>query len=262
MTPSTTVSDVSDSPFVIGAPPTVDYFAINDGLAVTNQRKVTLNYRFSGFPVPVSYRVKCSRRPAPSGPWTPMPRGWPTFELPQQPGEYRIELWLANDLGSGPSKIDAIRYELPPPPLKDFSINPSQLICGGVPEFMNPDWTCRCTSSTFPPGPTAVTCDLRDGSVHIEINGFRLGNKLEYEFFVGRQLNPGWSFVSLAYSDALCKDHAGSAVLIMPQPGSRDIKFKVRVWTEGLPFIGSCTFRIKNLIIRGPADRPVSEAFK
>jgi hypothetical protein len=88
---------------------------------------------------------------------------------------------------------------------------------------------------------------------------------VEYEFFGGRTLNPGWSFVSLSYSDIACKDYAGSAVLVMPQPGGQNILFKVRLWTE--PFttalkIPVCEFRINSLVIRGPADRPVSEAFK
>jgi hypothetical protein len=46
----------------------------------------------------------------------------------------------------------------------------------------------------------------------------------------------------------------------MPQPGSRDITFRVRVWVdEGH---GTCKFRIKKIIVKGPADRPVSEAFR
>ncbi len=260
VTPGKTVSDLSDAGFVIGAAPTIDMFAIDDGLAVTNQRKVTLNYRFTGFPTPGSYRVRCTPRPGTLGAWTPMPTGvWPTYELPAEPGDYTIELWLGNDIGLGPSKTDTIRYELP---LKDFTVKPSSLVCERG--FGSPDWTLRCTSSTLPPASDAVTCNDVDGSVRVGISGY-LGNKLEYEFFTGRLLNPGWSFVSLSYSDANCppgNPKGGSAILIMPQPGSRDIKFKIRVWADGAPNAGSCLFLIKSLVIRGPADRPVSEAFR
>jgi hypothetical protein len=262
VTATTTVSDISDTGFVIGALPTIDYFAINDGLAVTNQRKVTLNYRLTGFPPPGGFRVRCTPKPG-TVKDAPLASGtWPTYELPAEPGDYTIELSLVNDLGTGPSKTDTIRYELPPPPQKDFIVKPSSLVCGSPPLGENADWTSRLTSSTLPLENTAVTCDSVGGTIRIDLFGYPLGNKLEYEFFIGRQLNPGWSFVSLAYSDALCKDHAGSAVLIMPQPGSRDIKFKVRVWVDGPPNRGRCYFVIESLVVRGPADRPVSEAFK
>ncbi len=43
------------------------------------------------------------------------------------------------------------------------------------------------------------------------------------------------------------------------QPGSQDIRFRVRVWVDALH---SCQFRITNLKVRGPADKPVTDAFK
>jgi hypothetical protein len=263
VTPAKTVSDLSDSGFVIGALPAMDYFAINDGLAVTNQRKVTLNYRTTGFPSPGGFRVRCTP-PGTTKDATLASGTWPTHELPAEPGDYTIELSLMNDLGTGPSKTDTIRYELPPPPQKDFTVQPSLLVCGGVPEFRSAAWAMRLTSSTLPESPLTVPvhCENSDGTVHIELKGYPVGNKLEYEFFTGRQLNPGWSFVSLAYSDASCKNGAGSAILIMPLVGSRDIKFKVRVWADGPPTQGFCDFVIKSLVIRGPADQPVSNAFK
>jgi len=264
VTPAKTVSDLSDSGFVIGAVPTIDYFAINDGLAVTSQRKVTLNYRITGFPSPGGFRVRCTPKPG-TVKDAPLAAGtWPTYELPAEPGDYTIELSLMNDLGTGPSKTDTIRYEPPPPLQRDYTVKAASLVCAPTLPDLNPAWTMRLTSSTVPPDVNAVPvhCEQSDGSVHIELKGYPVGNKLEYEFFTGRQLNPGWSFVSLAYSDATCKDGSGSAVLIMPQTGGRDIKFKVRVWAEGPPIQGYCDFIIKSLVIRGPADRPVSEAFK
>ena len=243
VTPAKTVSDLSDSGFVIGAVPTIDYFAINDGLAVTNQRKVTLNYRITGFPSPGGFRVRCTPKPG-TVKDAPLAAGiWPTYELPAEPGDYTIELSLMNDFGTGPSKTDTIRYELPPPPQKDFIVKPSSLICASPPLGISADWTYRLTSSTRPPEPTVVTCNLLEGTIVIVVEGYPLGNKLEYEFFIGRQLNPGWSFVSLAYDSSLCTNQAGSAVLIMPQPGSRDIKFKVRLWADRLITAGACTFR-------------------
>ena len=262
VTPTATVSDLSDSGFVIGALPAMDYFAINDGLAVTNQRKVTLNYRTTGFPSPGGFRVRCTPTPGTTKDATLASGTWPTYELPAAPGDYTIELWLMNDFGVGPSRTDTIRYEPSPPPQKDFIVKPSSLICASPPLGINAAWTYRLTSSTRPPEPTVVTCNLVEGTVIIEVSGYPLGNKLEYEFFVGRELNPGWSFVSLAYDGTLCSNQAGYAILIMPQPGSRDIRFKVRLWADRMVTAGACTFVIKSLVVRGPADRPVSEAFK
>lgn len=269
-TAATTISDVSDAPFVIGAAPTIDMFAINDGLAVTEQRRVTLNYRFSGYPVPDKYRVRYSQSTGTMetmSPWMPLPTGsWPVYDLPATPGDYSIGLILANELGESPIVGDRIRYQ-PAVPQKDYTINAATLVCGGFPD-MNPAWySCRCTSySASITKPQASDCACTStGVVIVKTTGVALGTKVEYEFFGGRSLNPGWSFVSLSYSDAACKDYAGSAVLVMPQPGSQNILFKVRLWTE--PFttafkIPVCEFRINSLVIRGPADRPVSEAFK
>lgn len=268
--PSTAISDVSDSPFAIGAAPTIDMFAINDGLAVTEQRRVTLNYRFSGFPVPSKYRVRYSQSTGAletMSQWMPLPTGsWPVYELPDIPGDYSIGLVLANELGESPIKADTIRYA-PFVPLKDYTINAASLVCGGFPD-MNPAWySCRCTfysASITKPGASDCSC-TSTGAVVVKTTGVALGTKVEYEFFGGRSLNPGWSFVSLSYSDAACKNYAGSAVLIMPQPGSQNILFKVRLWTESFAEAFSlpvCEFRINTIVIRGPADRPVSEAFK
>jgi hypothetical protein len=269
VTPSTTVSDISDTAFVIGAPPTIDTFAINDGLTVTDQRRVTLNYTFSGFPVPGSYRVRCTPRPGTLGMWTPMPTGsYPNYELPQEPGDYTIELWLANDIGNGPSKTDTIRYEIPvaAPTMHDYTVSAASIACKGFAD-LNPAWySCRCTSySVFKPSSNDCSC-TSTGSVIVKTTAQgALGTKVEYEFFGGRQLNPGWSFVSLSYSTAGCKaeDGAGSKILVMPQVGSRDILFKIRLWVEGVSIMPyTCEFRINNLVIRGPAGRPVSEAFR
>ena len=123
------------------------------------------------------------------------------------------------------------------------------------------------TMSTIPPSAADCSC-TSTGVVVVKTKGAGLGTKVEYEFFGGRQLNEGWSFVSLSYSDAACRDHAGHAVLIMPQPGSRNILFKVRLWTEGIigggiaATLSVCEFRINSIVIRGPGDKPVSEAFK
>jgi hypothetical protein len=267
-TPSTIISDLSDAPFAIGSAPTIDIFAINDGLAVTEQRQASLNYRFSGYPVPNKYRLHYSQNTGTMetvSPWMPLPTGsWPVYELPDKPGDYIIGLVLANGFGESPVKVDTIRYA-PAVPLKDFAINAATLVCGGFPD-MNPAWySCRCTSFTLAaPSPADCFC-TSTGSVIVKTEGAVLGNKLEYEFFGGRLLNPGWSFVSLSYSDANCSPAltgGGSAVLAMPQPGSRDIRFKVRIWTSGTLRITRCEFRINSLVIRGPADQPVSEAFK
>jgi hypothetical protein len=272
VTSSATVSDISDTDFVIGTPPTIDTFAINDGLAVTNQRRVTLNYTFSGFPAPGSYRVKCTPRPGTLGAWTPMPAGaYPTYDLPQEPGAYTIELWLANDLGNGLSRTDTIRYEVAPPPVttKDYTVNAASIACQGFPD-MNPLWySCKCTSySVINPSPNDCYC-TSTGAVIVKTSAvIAVGTKVEYEFFGGRQLNEGWSFVSISYSDAGCKEPdcpacKGSAVLAMPQVGSQNILFKIRLWASGTAIVPyTCEFRINSLVIRGPADRPISEAFR
>jgi hypothetical protein len=279
VTASTTISDISDTDFVIGAPPTIDTFAINGGRSVTNQRRVTLNYTFSGFPVPGTFRVRCTPRPGTLGMWTPMPNGsYPTYDLPQESGNYTIELWLANDLGSGPSKTDTIRYDVPPPPgaTQDYTVQASSIACP-LYFVLNPAWYgCKCTSYSGVGTPQKSCSCISDGSIYVELKdstvvggspvtsgqGVYLGSKAEYEFFGGHQLNEGWSFVSIRYSDGGSRDGAGSAILIMPQLGSRSILLKVRLWTDGGTTSHTRTFYVTSLVIRGPVGRPVSEAFK
>jgi hypothetical protein len=242
-------------------------FAINDGLAVTEQKRVTLNYRFSGFPVPTKYRV---RHPQSTGTmetmssWLPLPTGsWPVYELPDKPGDYSIGLILANELGESPIKSDAIRYA-PVIPQKDYTINAATLACGGFPD-KNPAWySCSCTSYTLTK-PSSNNCYCTNtGAIIVKVDWLGAGSKVEYEFFGGRQLNSGWSFVSINYSNANCRAETGggSAILITPQVGSQNILFKVRLWTIGDIYPSSCEFRINSLVIRGPADKPVSEAFR
>jgi len=283
---SGTVSDISDSGFVIGIPPTIDTFAINDGLTETNQRRVTLNYTFSGSPAPGSYRVKCTPTPSVLGAWTPLPAGtWPTYDLPQQPGNYTIELWLANDMGSSPSKTDTIRYEIPPPPgaTQDYTVQASS-IARGLASFacrawpdMNPAWYgCKRTSYSGSETGLDISLCISDGSICVELynstvvgqspvtlgQGVYLGSKAEFEFFGGGQLNEGWSFVSISYSDGGSRDGAGSAILIMPQFGSRSILFKVRLWTDGGTAPHKRILYVNSLVIRGPVGRMVNEAFR
>jgi len=264
VTPAKTVSDLSDSGFVIGAVPTIDYFAINDGLAVTSQRKVTLNYRITGFPSPGGFRVRCTPKPG-TVKDAPLAAGtWPTYELPAEPGDYTIELSLMNDFGTGPSKTDAIRYEALPT-TQDYTVAASAIQCKGFSD-LNPAWySCRCTYYDIKPSPDNCFCSSW-GAVGVKTTGQVLGNKVEYEFFGGRQLNPGWSFVSIDLSPFSCIPQTAKGemkVLVMPQVGSRDILFKVRLWIEGGGIsTNECWFWIKSLVIRGPVGRPVSEAFK
>jgi hypothetical protein len=89
---------------------------------------------------------------------------------------------------------------------------------------------------------------------------------VEWEFFGGRLLNSGWSFVSMNYSGARCAPTSGLPVpdrgfevLKMPQVGSRDIKYKVRLWTAPGT---TCEFIIYSITIRGPSNAAVGDAFK
>ena len=232
--PSTTITDASDSPFVIGAPPTIDMFAINDGRVSTEERRVTLNYRFSGFPIPSKYRVRFSQSPGTLDTWSTwiaLPTGsWPIFELPDKPGDYSIGLVLANDLGESPMKGDAIRYA-PVIPQKDYTINAATLACGGFPD-MNPAWySCRCTSFTMTK-PSASNCYCTStGAIVVKSRWLGRARRWNTNFSgAGNSIPAGRSYRSITRM-SLARNRAGSAVLIMPQAGSQNILFKVRLWT-------------------------------
>ncbi len=141
---------------------------------------------------------------------------------------------------------------------KDFTLKAAYFLCAKFPE-MNPAWySCKITDGEGSPGDCTCT---GDGAILVKTTGYLFfGAKAEYEFFGGRLLNEGWSFVSLSYTGAECLGGGvGAVILKMPQAGSRDIMFKIRLWAD---MYNSCTFRINSVTIRGPSDKSVTEAFR
>jgi len=241
-------------------------FKINNGAETTDSLIVTMNHRALGNPT--YYRWRTEDRPD-MGPWVRYVDSAPKANLPETFGEHTIYFQVKNNNGETSPVSDSILYFAE----KEYEWGPGVLNVCPCLGHRPPGWKWSVIERSFPQNlfndPTEVTCeDHRAGDcywgiiIEVKETGYmmvRYGAKSEFEFFAGRQLNEGWSFVRLEYEGQEEKGK-GYRITRMPQPGSRDITFRVRVWVdEGY---GTCKFRIKKIIVKGPADRPVSEAFR
>jgi hypothetical protein len=241
-------------------------FKLNNGAETTDSPIVTMNHTALG--VPTYYRWRTEARQDMS-PWVRYVDSEPKANLPETFGEHTIYFQVKNNTGESSPVSDSIRYFAE----KEYEWGPGVLnVCPC--RFTYSGWKKwsvieRAFPGDLSPDPTEVTCeDGRAGNcywgIKIEVKeaGYmmvRYGAKSEFEFFAGRLLNEGWSFVRLEY-EGQEGEGKGYRITRMPQPGSRDITFRVRVWVdEGH---GTCIFRIKKIIVKGPADMPVSAAFK
>ena len=180
--------------------------------------------------------------------------------------EHTIYFQVKNNNGESTPGWDSIRYGE-----KESEFGPGVLGVCPCP-FDYSDWKWGVIEQSFPRNlvgdPTQVTCADRHVNCYwgivIEVKSLgymfvRYGTKTEFEFFAGRQLKEGWSFVRLEYEGEE-GDGYGYRITRMPQPGSRDITFRVRVWADSN--ISSCIFRIKRIIVKGPANVSAGAAFQ
>jgi len=244
--------------------PRIISFRINNGAEQTNSRTVTLNNVATGSPT--HYRVEKRRtRTLYWTEWFPYSTE-PTTEFSGNFGEISLRLQVKNDVGESEPVADSIQYVNP-----ELEYGPGALRvcpCPGGPS----GWKWSAIETSFPQNLSGLgatlTCDDNHAGCYwaIVIRAeeaehylVKYGAKYEFEFFAGRQLNEGWEFVRLEY-EGQEGEGKGYRITRMPQPGSRDITFRVRVWVDA--GYGSCTFKIRKIVVKGPAGRPVQEAFQ
>jgi len=228
-------------------------YNINNGASITTSRDVILNcdttttsareYRASESPnfLGATWRILSSAIP---------------FNLSAGDGMKTVYFQLRNAQGTATGVVSkSIMLQT----RKDFIVKAASFLCAKFPD-MNPAWySCKCTSGE---GRISDCTCTADGAILVKRSAMDIffGTKAEYEFFGGRLLNEGKTFVSLSYTGAECLGAGvGSAIMKMPQAGSRDIMFKIRLWAD---INTSCTFRINSVTIRGPSDKSVTEAFR
>jgi hypothetical protein len=244
----------------------VSDFKLNNGAETTQSSGVTMDHVARGNPTHYRWRNEASPE---WGPWVPYTGAHPAGQIPDSGLEHTIYFQVKNDSGESAPVSDSIRYGE-----REYEFGPGALADCPCPRgFAITGWQqFKVIEQSFPrnlvPDPTQVICaDNHAGcywEIVIEVKSLgymfvRYGTKTEFEFFAGRQLKEGWSFVRLEYEGEEGEGY-GYRITRMPQPGSRDITFRVRVWADSN--ISSCTFRIKRIIVKGPANVNAGAAFQ
>jgi hypothetical protein len=261
------VSDESDGNFTIARPtlepkeplqrpPVINWFRINNGAETTDEGRVTLSHQVSQIASsPTEYRV-CYVKPS-GEVWT----GWyayvnaPTFQLDQECQEHTLALQVRNNIGESGSIQDSIKYI--------FAKTHTLKAATAWEDYAAPNgWGLDNTRSDF--GSECVILLMRQtGEIKFvsQRMGGPIGSKCEWEIFTGKQLKEGWTFWGYNYHGRKEKD-CGYEVLQEPALGGRDLKLKVRVWTNPQLSPPDDVFVLENMILSGPCDQDVSEAFK
>jgi len=242
-------------------------FKLNNGAETTESGIVTMDHVIRG--APTYYRWRTEARPD-WGPWVRYIDAHPKANIPESVGEHTIYFQVKDNYGESAAVSDSIRYVK-----KDLELEygPGAIADCPCPNGPATGWKrFSVIEQSFPTSlvgdPTQVVCADNHGGCYwgliIEVKSLgymfvRYGAKTEFEFFAGRQLNEGWSFVRLEYEGEEGEGY-GYRITRMPQPGGRDITFRVRVWVDS--DVSSCTFKINKIVVKGPAGRPVEEAFQ
>jgi hypothetical protein len=252
-------------PKTVSLVPSVLNFQLNNGAETTETSSVTMDHVAHGNPT--HYRWRTEVQPD-WGTWVPYVDGHPVGQIPNSGTEHTIYFQIKNTNGESAPVSDSIRYgeieRAYGPGLLNICPCPSPYAC-------SPGWKWSVIEQSFPQNivrdQTQVGCADRHGDCYWEVvieaktltyMKVSYGTKTEFEFFAGRQLNEGWSFVRLEY-EGQEGEGKGYRITRMPQPGSRDITFRVRVWVDA--GYGTCTFKIKRIIVKGPANIGVNGAF-
>jgi len=244
----------AESKLVYSRGPRITSFKINNGAELTNSLTVTLNNAATGSPT--HYRVEKRRtRTLYWTEWLPYSTE-PTTDLFGSCGEISVRLQVKNDLGASEPAADSIIYSFD----QEQTMPAGCLIACPCRIRVASGWTYRRVEGVSEKETVPFLCTNPDSdgnyqTVEIVVSALPLGNKKVFEFFAGRQLNEGWSFVKINYRGT----EGTYNIRRMPQVGGRDIRFEVSVFSRaGGPNVH---FYVDGVVVRGPCHKNVDEAF-
>jgi hypothetical protein len=247
-------------------PPALSKLIINNGAESTRQVRVTLNHQFSRLPglsgKPTHYRA---RNMLTTSTWS----AWKRYQtapnwnlLPNICGIQKVFFQLKNRHGESNVVADIINYKGRESTYKipvGAAMNLAKMY-GFTHTARALDSNCElCEIPIVTSGQEKIACLLVQQKVRA------LGAKGEFIIFGGKQLNPGWKFVSYsintAFSDVKNDYFAGYRLLSQPAKGSRNITLKARVWRGGAPNpIRTAIEGIAGLIIPPSSTLDISRA--
>ena len=103
-------------------------------------------------------------------------------------------------------------------------------------------------------------CEMDDSRTSIQLKSplGPTGSRCDFTLFGNKIINQGWKFKSFSPS-ARCDSPGRSYSLEDPNAGSREIRFKVHLWTNPGK---SCWWSLNTIKLEGPGDANWQEAFK
>ena len=102
-------------------------------------------------------------------------------------------------------------------------------------------------------------CEMDASHNYIELRSPKglTGSRCDYTLFSGKSIKTGWVFKRFMAS-AMCSSPNRGYSIIPPNEGSRQIRFKVHLWTNSN---NACTWYLNKIILEGPGDAHWKEAF-
>ncbi len=101
--------------------------------------------------------------------------------------------------------------------------------------------------------------DTGGASIDLECGGGVTGSRCDYTLFGNRTLNEGWKFKNYESNAIARPGEGGYSVNQRPALDSRNIQFKVHLWSNPLKKV---RWWLRTLTLEGPGDASPHEAFK
>jgi len=194
----------------------------------------------------------------------------PTFNLSVGNGTKRVYFQVKNAMNQPSNSIsDTITLNVPAPPApttKQFKIQ-----AGTAYGVAHSRGFYFGQTGDMSPGECKMIHMIGYGIKNIAEGTPVSGKRCDFVLFGGRQLNEGWKFIDYGSYSESCYDDSGTGkegytINQRPQAGSRNIEFRVHVWT-GLGTLNSpiniCEWYLESLTLEGPATSASWEdAFK
>jgi len=257
--PGPVAPSLASVPATAKIPPRLLWFAVNGGEEVTTDMHVRFPFRAMGGASHYRFRINPDWED-----WQPLaPGGEAGGLLLAFSCSQVVHFQVKNAYGVSNVLSDGITFHFPEN--RVIAASAACAACSGH------GWTFKITSQDCNRCAYLLPYPL-DGVIQCQINSLRgendpvpQGHKCEFELFGGRTLKEGWQFVSyeLVPPQGIGAGREnGCAILQQPSPGARDITLRIRLWHDILRYADGIVFTVRSITLKGPCDRPPSEAFE
>jgi hypothetical protein len=161
-------------------------------------------------------------------------------------GTRTVYLQLKNNLGK--SKIYNATFIVP-------SRRNVAILAGSAKRYSQP----QGFNFSITPKDVTSKCEMEDNQYIILSSPSKIiGSKCDYTLFGNRLINQGWKFKSFQARDICSGSGKGYSFRERPSLDSRQIRFKVHLWTNPG---NKCSWTLQKIRLEGPGDAHWHEAF-